>query len=88
MKELVKRLNRVLEDLKSDSEPDAEWIRGTLAENNTKVIKHLVPSIKAGPGLNYILSLKPVFSLDKAVLLILIHSFVRILRMMQSSDIS
>lgn len=49
------RLNRVLEDLKSDSGPDAEWIRGTLAENNAKVIKHLVPSLNAGPGLNYIL---------------------------------
>lgn len=33
------RLNQELEDLESDSEPDEEWIRGTLAEHVTKVVK-------------------------------------------------
>lgn len=35
-KDLVARLNQEQEDLKSDSEPDEEWIRGTLAEHVTQ----------------------------------------------------
>lgn len=68
----MKRLNLVLEDLKSDSELDEEWIRGILVENNIKVIKYFVFFIKVGFGLNYILLLKLVFFFDKVVFLILI----------------
>lgn len=39
LKDSVARLNQELEDLKTDSEPDEEWIKGTLAEHVIKVVK-------------------------------------------------